>query len=115
MAFMAEVLTISDEARAKVLEVRSDEPESERLALWVEVNGEQAGAYTYLMEFRPADEVGDDVLVQHHDDLPVAIPESSVDKLRGATLELSGGGMVMQNPNRPLPESPAVRADRPPA
>jgi len=115
MTVMAEVLTISDDARAKVLEVRAAEPEAERLALWVEVSGEQAGAYTYLMEFRPADEVGDGVLVQHHDDLSVAIPEASVDKLRGATLELAGGGMVMQNPNHPLPASPAVRADRPPA
>ena len=115
MTVMAEVLTISDDARAKVLEVRAAEPEAERLALWVEVSGEQAGAYTYLMEFRPADEVGDGVLIQHHDDLSVAIPEASVDKLRGATLELAGGGMVMQNPNHPLPASPAVRADRPPA
>ena len=53
MEDMSELLTITEEARAKVLEVRAAEPEADTLALWVEVNGEQAGAYTYLMEFPP--------------------------------------------------------------
>ena len=105
------VLTITEEARAKVLEVRAAEPEADTLALWVEVNGEQAGAYTYLMEFRPQAELAADVLMQHDDELAVAIPAESVDKLRGATLELNGG-MVMQNPNRPQPAAAAI-LDRP--
>jgi Fe/S biogenesis protein NfuA len=100
------LLTITAEAHAKVLEVRSSEPDPDGLALWVEVDGQQNGAFTYLMEFRPVAELGDDVAVQHHDDLSVAVPETSVEKLRGATLELSGGGMLMQNPNRPAPETP---------
>jgi Fe/S biogenesis protein NfuA len=65
------------------------------------------------MEFRPVAELDADVALQHHDDLPVAIPDSSVELLRGATLAFNGG-MVMQNPNRPVPASP-VMADRPPA
>ncbi|HEX9505276.1 MAG TPA: NifU family protein [Acidimicrobiia bacterium] len=105
------VLTITEEARAMVLEVRGSEPEPDTLALWVEVNGEQAGAYTYLMEFRPSAELAPDVLVQHDDELAVAIPADSVDKLRGATLELNGG-MVMQNPNRPHAAHAAI-LDRP--
>jgi Fe/S biogenesis protein NfuA len=113
MIGMSEVLTITEEARSKVLEVRAAEADADTLALWVEVNGESAGAFTYLMEFRPVAELGDDVLLQHHDDLPVAVPAASVDQLRGATLEFNGG-MVMQNPNRPVP--PAARiADRPEA
>jgi Fe/S biogenesis protein NfuA len=111
------VLTITDEAMAKVLEVRATESDPESLALWVEVSGQQNGAFTYLMEFRGEADLGDDVVVQHHDDLSVAIPADSVDWLRGATLELSGGGMVMQNPNRPAPlapSSPAVDPNRPP-
>ncbi len=113
MEDMSELLTITEEARAKVLEVRADEADAADLALWVEVNGEQAGAYTYLMEFRPVAELDADVAVQHHDDLSVAIPGASVELLRGATLGFNGG-MVMQNPNRPVPASPAM-ADRPPA
>jgi len=77
------------------------------------VNGEQAGAYTYLMEFPARRELDDNVVLQHHDDLPVAIPANSAELLQGATLEFNGG-MVMQNPNRPIPASP-VMADRPPA
>ncbi len=96
-----------------MLEVRAAEADAADLALWVEVNGEQAGAYTYLMEFRPVAELDADVVLQHHDDLPVAIPADSVERLSGATLEFSGG-MVMQNPNRPVPASPPM-GDRPPA
>jgi Fe/S biogenesis protein NfuA len=113
MEDMSELLTITEEARAKVLEVRAAEADAADLALWIEVNGEQAGAYTYLMEFRPVADLGADVVLQDHDDLPVAIPAASAELLRGATLEFSGG-MVMQNPNRPVPASPAM-ADRPPA
>ena len=57
IAGMSELLTITEEARAKVLEVRAAETDADSLALWVEVSGEQAGAYTYLMEFRPVAEL----------------------------------------------------------
>ncbi|HEY3669830.1 MAG TPA: NifU family protein [Acidimicrobiia bacterium] len=104
---MNDVLTISPEAQQKVLDVRNAEAEPETLALWIEVNGEANGAYTYLMEFRPTGELSDDVLVEHDGELAVAIPAESVDLLRGSTLAFNGG-MVMQNPNRPLP--PVARA-----
>jgi Fe/S biogenesis protein NfuA len=100
------LLTITPDALAKVLEVRAAEPDPDTLVLWVQVDGEVNGAFTYLMEFRPEAELGADVAVQLHDDLSVAVPDDSVEKLRGATLELSGGGMVMQNPNHPAPETP---------
>jgi Fe/S biogenesis protein NfuA len=100
------LLTITPEAVAKVIEVRAAETDPGSLVLWIEVDGQQNGAFTYLMEFRPASELDDDVVVLHHDDLSVAVPAESVDRLRGATLELSGGGMVMQNPNRPEIASP---------
>ncbi len=110
---MSDLLTISPEAHQKVLDVRNAEAEPEALALWVEVNGEQNGAYTYLMEFRPTADLADDVVIEHDDELAIAIPAASVELLRGATLGFNGG-MVMQNPNRPLP--PAARiADGPQA
>ena len=113
MIGMSEVLTITEEARSKVLEVRAAEAGATNLALWVEVNGESAGAFTYLMEFRPIAELDDDVLVERDGDVTVAIPGESIELLRGATLAFNGG-MVMQNPNRPLP--PAARVvDRPDA
>jgi Fe/S biogenesis protein NfuA len=111
---VSDILTISPEAHQTVLQVRNAEPEPDSLALWVEVSGEQNGAYTYLMEFRPTAELGDDVLLERDDDLAVAIPNDSVELLRGATLAFNGG-MVMENPNRPPVRSSASGADVPQA
>lgn len=101
------LLTVSDRAREKVLEVRAAEPEPDGLALWLDVNGVSGTTYTYDMYFQRADEAGADDAVVSHDDLTVVVPSASVDKIRGATLDLQGGGMVLQNPNRP-PASPAI-------
>jgi Fe/S biogenesis protein NfuA len=94
-------VVVTDAAREKILEVRADEPDADALALWVEVSGESAGAFSYTMELRPLAEAGTDDLVQRHDDLSLVVPASSVERLRGATLDFAGAGMVMQNPNRP--------------
>lgn len=103
------VLIITDEARQKIGEVRAGEPDPDTLALWVEVTGESAGSYSYAMELRPLEEAGADDVVQRHDDLSVVVVGSSVDPLRGATLDFTGSGMVIQNPNRPAPAGAAAR------
>ena len=111
MVAMSDLLTITDEALEKVLEVRASETEADELALWVEVSGVQAGAFTYLMEFRPAAGLPGDVVIDDSAGLQVAIPADSVDRLRGAVLGFKGG-MVMQNPNKPEPPpSPFADAD----
>ena len=111
MAGMSDLLTITDEALEKVLEVRSAEPEGDALALWVEISGQQAGAYTYLMEFRPVADLPADVAIDDSAGLAVAIPADNADNLRGAVLAFNGG-MVMQNPNKPEPPpSPFADAD----
>lgn len=97
------ILTITDAARDKILEVRAAESEADTLALWVTVTGESGGAYTYDMSFRALDDAGEIEVVQHHDDLPVVIDGDSVDRLAGATLDFTAAGMVMQNPNKPAP------------
>jgi Fe/S biogenesis protein NfuA len=116
MAAMAEqspepILTITDNARQKVLRVRAAEPDPEKLALWLEVAGVQGGKYKYDMYFQPVDFAGPTDAVQVHDDISVVIPAVSVDKVRGATLDVAGdpieGGLVLDNPNSP---SPAVGA-----
>lgn len=116
-----QAFTITDRARAKVVEVRAGEAQPDTLALWLEVSGQSGTEYTYDLYFQPVDDAGSDDVVQHHDELAVVIPAASVDRLRGATLDLSRdpqGGMVITNPNRPAPPprpaSPAM-GDRPPA
>jgi len=108
------ILTLTDAAREKILEVRAAESDADQLALWVEVSGDSDGAYTYLMELRPLEEASNSGVVQRHDDLSVVVDTDSTDRLAGATLDFTGAGMVMQNPNRPTPSSPAV-GTRPPA
>jgi Fe/S biogenesis protein NfuA len=110
------ILTITEVARQKVLRVRAAEPEPEKLALWLEVSGVANGKFKYDMYFQPTDYAGPTDVVQVHDDLSVVIPAFSVDKVRGATLDVAGdpveGGLVLDNPNSP---SPAVgAAHRPP-
>jgi Fe/S biogenesis protein NfuA len=103
------LVTVTDTARDKVLEVRAAEPDPDTLALWLEVNGVSGTTYTYDMYFQRADEAGPDDGVISHDDLTIVVPSQSVEKIRGATLDVQGGGMVLQNPNRP-PASPAIGA-----
>ena len=97
------LVALSDAARARVLEVRAGEPEPETLALWVEVTGVSGTAFTYDMYFRKISEAGAEDAVQHGDDLSVVVPSEHVENVRGSTLDLSGGGMVLQNPNAPVP------------
>ena len=104
---------VTDAARDKILDVRAGEPDADTLALWIEVSGESAGAFSYTMELRPLADAGTDDLVQRHDDLSLVVTASSVDRLRGATLDFTGAGMVMQNPNRPA--AAAGAGSRPPA
>ena len=70
-------------------------------ALWLEVSGVQGNAFTYDMYFRRLDEAGEQDLVQHGDDLSIVVPEEHADNIRGSTLDLSGGGLLLQNPNSP--------------
>jgi Fe/S biogenesis protein NfuA len=112
-----QVIQVTDAAREKAAWFRSRDPDAEELALWLEVTGESDGEYTYNMYLDRVSKVGDDAVVQHHDDLPVVIPAGSVEALRGAVLDRQGdletGGIFIQNPNKPEPTSPAVGVELP--
>lgn len=117
------VLKVTENARQKVLRVRANETEPEKLALWLEIAGVANGKYKYDMYFQPIDYAGPTDVVQRHDDLSVVIPAFSIDKVRGATLDVAGdpveGGLVLDNPNSPSPAVGAAgaagAAGRPPA
>ncbi len=96
------VVTVTDAARERIVAVRTGEADADALALWIEVSGESAGAFRYTMELRPVADARDADVVQRHDDLSVVIDADSVERLTGATLDFTGAGMVMQNPNRPI-------------
>ena len=110
------VVRITDLGREKVHQVRAGQPNPERLALRIEVIGISGGEYESTMSFALLEDARPDDVVQHHDGLAIVIPADSVEKLRGATIELEGnlilGSLAIINPNSP---SPAVAAaGRPP-
>ncbi len=107
----AAALAVTDAARASILEARAAEQDPEGLALFVEVTGSANGAYVYEMWFEAlVDAAPRDVLCQHGE-LTVVVGGESVDKVRGATLDLAEQGLVMVNPNvpRPAPAAPAAQ------
>ena len=76
------LVTVTQAARDLVLghRSRSDKPDREGLAMWVEVAGVAEGEYKYAMYLRPLDERGPtDAVVPVQDDLTIVIPESSVE------------------------------------
>lgn len=114
----AVVLEISEKARKRVLEIRAGEEQGDTLALWVEVAGVAGSEYAYDLYFDVPGEATDDDVVEQHDGLTVVIPWDSVERLQGATLEMSrdllNPGLVITNPNKPPVEaSPGIRVPAP--
>jgi Fe/S biogenesis protein NfuA len=106
------VLTVTEPARDKILELRAQEEAPDTLGLRIEVTGVQGVEYTYDLTFDPVAEAdvaaGD--LIETQGELPVIIPVDSLDALKGATLDLpssASNGLVLRNPNRPDPLSGA--------
>jgi Fe/S biogenesis protein NfuA len=99
------VLQVTDEARAVVLDARSGEDQPDRLALYLEVSGAAEGAYTYDMWFEVLGDAAPGDAVVDLGGLSVVVVASSIDKVRGATLDVGESGLVMLNPNTP-PRAP---------
>jgi Fe/S biogenesis protein NfuA len=101
------LLTITQAAREIVVNARAEEPDPDKLALWLEVSGEAGGQFTYDMYFQALDDVGPDDAVEEGE-IPVVVPSGSVARVRGSTLDISatGAGMVVINPNSPHAAAP---------
>ncbi len=99
------VLSVTDAALAKVLELRADETDPESLGLWVEVGGTSGDAYTYDMYFQAADDAAPDDWTGVQAGLMIVVPTDGVPKLVGSVLDLNPdlltGGMSIRNPNLP--------------
>ncbi|MBJ7514086.1 MAG: hypothetical protein JHC94_07175, partial [Acidimicrobiia bacterium] len=106
------ILELTDAAIEKILEVRATETDPESFALWINVSGEQAGVFTYAMELGPLFGVDDADIVERHGELTIVVGANSIEKLEGAKLDFNSAGLVMTNPNTPLPPQ-ARRPDMP--
>jgi Fe/S biogenesis protein NfuA len=108
------LLEITDGARREVQSYQNRHPEAGELALWTEVTGVSGEDYSYNLSLRHTADAGPHDVIERHEGLAMVIPADSVDKMRGAIIDLIGdletGGLIVENPNSP---SPAVE-DLPP-
>ena len=99
------VITVTEKALSKILELRSAEENPDDLGLRIEVTGVRGAEFSYDLAFEPLAECDADDVRHETGGLPVVVPADSVDKLLGATLDLPSnpdqGGLVLRNPNRP--------------
>ena len=113
------VLTLTEPALAKVLELRSDETAAESLALWIVISGTSGDAYTYDMYFQAISDAGADAWTGVQDGLTIVVPAASAPNMAGSVLDLNqdlmAGGMSIRNPNRPpLPQASPAMTGPPP-
>jgi Fe/S biogenesis protein NfuA len=98
-------LAITEQAIEKVRGFRAQSEDPENEAMWVEVSGVSDGEYLYDISLKALDAAGQSDVVQVHADLTIVVPESSVAKLRGATIDWSETvaqtGLALVNPNKP--------------
>jgi len=101
------VMSVSETALGTVLGIRAEEPDPDLLALRVAITGVRGSEFTYDLAFEPIAELSDDHVRYLIGELSVAIPQDSVERMMGSTLDLpkteGQGGLVIRNPNRADP------------
>jgi Fe/S biogenesis protein NfuA len=101
------IVTVTDRAKNRALAVRSEEPDGDKLVLFLEVTEPNGFEYGYDLYFDDEGAIREGDIVQEEGDLKVVVPADSADKLTGATLDLSQNllnpGWVVDNPNSPSP------------
>lgn len=112
------IISITQRALAKVLEIRDQEPDAADLALGIKIAGVDGTQFRYEMAMVRLEDIAPSAVTEQHGELTTFYPADSVDKLRGATLDLSRDllkpGLVLDNPNSlspPIPRAAATPAD----
>lgn len=109
-ATAAPILRVSDEALDRIIEIRDGEPDPQSMCLRVAIVGANGADFAYDLGWADIAEldVDDDVSVQGG--LSVVVTADSIDRMRGAVLDLptdpAGSGFVIRNPNRPERPNP---------
>ena len=98
------VVSLTPESIAAIVGIRAEEPDAADLALAVGITGVRNLQFTYELTFIPVVDAAADDVLQRFDDLPVVIRADSVDRLDGATITITDGGLAIDNPNSPSPK-----------
>ena len=104
METSSNIVEITEIALEQILELRALETVPD-LTLGLRVAGVGANGFVYETAFMRSDDVADSDHREEHGELPVAIPQTSLDQLRGSVLDITeSGGLVIRNPNPATPE-----------
>jgi Fe/S biogenesis protein NfuA len=105
------IITVTDAALAKVLELRDEEADAEQLGLRLAIASGPGEDFRYDLSFDEylKAEFTDEVRTHTAGDgraIKVIIPGGDVERLQDATLDYGDAqGLVIRNPNRPAPPS----------
>lgn len=105
------VLAVSTEAVDMIVSLRDQEPGDEEYGLAIEVSGIQGAQFQYDLSFVPVEDQNAHQIREDHGGLAILIPDHDVEKLTGASLELTAQGLAMNNPN--VPHSPTMESAEP--
>jgi Fe/S biogenesis protein NfuA len=101
------VIVITSEAMRKLIELRAEESDADKLGLRLAIASGQGEDFRYDLSFEEYLTAAFTDEVRTHDGLKVIIPGNDVELLQGATLDYTdSAGLVIRNPNRPA--APAV-------
>lgn len=97
-----QIISITAAAHAQVIEMRDQEPETDRLGLRLEIISDPGQEFRYDLSFEITTKAGFTDEVRTHDGLKVIVPAKDIDLLTGATLDYTASqGLVIRNPNKP--------------
>ena len=106
------IITVTDAALAKVLELRNEEADADQLALRLAIASGPGEDFRYDLSFDEflkadfTDEVRTHTATDGQTTIKVIIPGGDVERLQDATLDFGDAqGLVIRNPNRPAPPS----------
>lgn len=98
-----QIISVTSAAHAQIIQMRDDEPETDRLGLRLEIISEPGQEFRYDLSFEVTTKAAFSDEVRTHDGLKVIIPAKDIELLTGATLDFTDSqGLVIRNPNKPM-------------
>ena len=98
-----QIISVTSAAHAQIIQMRDDEPETDRLGLRLEIISEPGQEFRYDLSFEITTKAAFSDEVRTHDGLKVIIPAKDLELLTGATLDFTDSqGLVIRNPNKPM-------------
>ena len=98
-----DVISVTDAARTKLIELRDTEFEGSALGIRLEILSDEGADFTYDLSFQETAKAAITDIVKNHGGIRVIVPSKDIPNLEGATLDYEFDGLVLRNPNKPRP------------